>query len=144
MATIALGLISVLVTILFLIYKSKYSTLNQKVESIIKNLESPIRKGYYKLNCHQGLINYTGIIYVSEIDRYKNGESKISLDYVEIDTGDGKLDYQSAKSFLTKSFVSLMKTSEIEWLESENDLKELRKNKLEHLKDVLNENKRTN
>lgn len=135
--TIILSVALILNTILLLVYKSKYSNLNKKVSLCIKELETPLRKGYYTLTCHQGDIQYKGIIYVNEIDRYKNGDSKITLAYVEADCGDGKLDYQSAKSFLTRSFVTLMKTSDITWLESENDLKELRKHKLEILKNAL-------
>lgn len=135
--TIILSVALILNTILLLVYKSKYSNLNKKVSLCIKELNSPIRKGYYTLTCHQGDIKYTGIVYINEIDRYKNGDSKISLDYVEVDNGDGKLDYQSAKEFLTRTFITLMKTSDITWLESENDLKEQRKHKLEQLKNVL-------
>lgn len=125
-----------------LTFKSKYQTLKDKftkLDSFIKDVESPLRKGYYReKGWTQGNIKFDVIIFVSEIDRYKNGESRIKLDSVEIDVDKGAFNYNSAYNFAKNTFLTLRKTADIEWLESENEIRELRKSKLEHLKGALN------
>ena len=114
-------------------------TLIGELDSFIKDVESPLRKGYYReKGWTQGNIKFDVIIFVSEIDRYKNGESRIKLDSVEIDVDKAAFNYTSAYNFAKNTFLTLRKTADIEWLESENEIRELRKSKLEHLKGALN------
>ena len=83
------------------------------------------RIGFYKyINFYP---NYNAYIYVNEIDRYTDGYSKIEIDRIEVWN---KSCENSSKEKARDSFLSLKLTSEIEWLESENYIKRLRKEKL--------------
>lgn len=145
MTTIVLSLSLVLFISLFLYFfikynkeHKKYDALFSKTNQYISELNKPLRKGYYKTNCQQGSsIDYEAIIYVSEVDRYLNGDSKIRFNSVEIECGSGSINRNSAESFARKSFVTLVKTSDITWLESETEIKEQRRNKLEQLKEAM-------
>lgn len=143
MTTLVLSLIIMTLVSIFLFIKyktenKKYKDLFLKTNKYLVELNKPLRLGYYKMKCQQGgQIDYDAIVYVNEIDRYTNGDSKLRLNNFEIECSAGALDRNSAESFIGKSFVSLMKTSDITWLESENEIREQRKNKLEHLKDAL-------
>lgn len=84
------------------------------------------KHGFYMYN--KG--SYSAIVYVNEIDRFKDGYSKIKFDYAE-GIGNWKTDSKE-KSKL--DFISLITTDKVEWLESEEDIKKIRKEKLENLK----------
>lgn len=134
-------------------YKLKINNLNLKVESLsneknvlvkkIKDLKDIFKTNRY--GCYNGVVNllsdndkknnkngeqYDYIIYVKEIDRYTNGMSKIELIDIEVIAGYEISNYSWIKEAQTKRFCSVRKTSDIEWLESEESLKELRKEKL--------------
>lgn len=74
--------------------------------------------------------SYESIIYVKELDRYTNGMSKIEIVKIEVTSGFQIDQYSWIKEAQTERFSSIKKTSDIEWLESETSLKELRKEKL--------------
>lgn len=123
-------------------YSNTISVLNEKLNNI-KNLSISGRNGFYsdtvnllspedKKNGTSGETYYF-TIYVKELERYTNGMSKIKLINIEV-TGGFQIDqYSWIKESQEKRFSSLKKTSEIEWLEIEQDLKELRKEKLEKI-----------
>lgn len=118
--------------------KKKYNELFSKVNNILIDIDKPLRRGYYTMSCNQNVtIDYSPIIFVKEIDRYTNGKSKIKLDRIEISCGDRNFGYSSAEIFVEKEFKSLVETSDITWLESEIEIKEQRRNKLAHLKEVI-------
>lgn len=125
---------------LFLINLVKNKKLSL-LKSEIEIYSNPIRKGYYKLSCTQGdsknAISWIGIIFVSEIDRYTNGESKIKLDKIELKCGTNNFNSDSAEKYVRTSFISVVITSDITWLESEIAIKEMRKNKLAQLKEKM-------
>jgi hypothetical protein len=79
--------------------------------------------GFYKM------LNSSVIIYIKEIDRYTNGYSKIKLDYIDTESS-------YYKKIAKENFKSLIKTVNIEWLESEDCLKNTRKEKLSKLKKI--------
>lgn len=81
---------------------------------------------------------YDCIVYVKELDKYTNGESRIQLNSIEVISGFDLNQYEWIKKVLKNKFSSVKKTSDIEWLESVNEIKELRKNKLEKLENHLN------
>ena len=129
--------------ILFLIYKVKYNKLNKKINSVIKELTTPIRRGFYQMNCNQSNIlqktlKYEPVVYVDEIERYSNGLSKIKLAYVEISCGNPHFNLNSANDFVKKEFKSLIKTSDVVWLETEISIKEKRKEKLQRIEELFN------
>ena len=99
-----------------------------KLKSSIKEYNSigTGRYGFY--NYASG--SYIAIVYVDEIDRYKDGYSKIKINHVEA-TGNWK---SETIERVRNNFITLMLTNKIEWLESEDDIKKIRKEKLENLK----------
>ena len=80
---------------------------------------------------------YNVIIYVKEIDRFTNGMSKIQLTSIELVSGFDPSQFEWVKTSMKNKFKSIKKTSDIEWLESEDAIKKLRKDKLEKLKQTL-------
>ena len=109
-----------------------------------------MRKGHYAKSFYQQKIGdsednkiiYDVEIFVSELDRYTNGESKIKLEYLEIipavsANNNIKFDYGHANEFVKGCFNSIKNTSEITWLESEASIKEMRKDKLAQLKKAI-------
>lgn len=155
---IGLGTFFIL-SVLFLIFYIKERNKNDKMASNLKKLEDdlvvlnnkykiavedlkPKKIGYYK-----GTINlvdkddpknnnknpYDYVVYIKEVEKYTNGDCKISLDHIDVIAGFDPHQYDWIKRSVTMRFPTLMKISDIEWLETEDDLKELRKQKLEKL-----------
>jgi len=117
-------------TIVFLgvsiFYIKKYNKLKKsinKYEEIGTN-----RSGFY-INNKGG--NDAAIVYIDELDRYTTGYSKVKIKSVESLNPNYKED---SISYAYKKFVSLMETSDIIWLESEDNIKKIRKEKLEQIK----------
>ncbi len=115
----------------------KYTNLTEKV----KNLNSEhLREGYYEESIHfteekgsKTVDSYKCICYVYETDKYTNGESKCILDRIEVISGYHPHNYEMAKNTIRRKFLTVRPTIEIEWLEREEDLKILRKKKLEKI-----------
>ena len=77
-----------------------------------------------------GFYKKAGIyVHVSEIDRYTNGYSHIKLDRI-VSTSSYYI------GLIKNDFQSMVKTIEIEWLESEENIKHLRKEKLDKLRKI--------
>ena len=104
------------------------------------SLDESFKKQYsqFMINRFASSVNLY-IIPLSEIDRYTNGESKISLDKIEISCGNKLFNRSGGESFIRNDFQSLIKTTDITWLESEQSIKEARKNKLAQLKERMTE-----
>jgi len=149
--------LTILFLTLFIINRKKVT----KLKSIIKNKDNVIvsrnaaiqefksilatnRQGYYdeNINLTDSETNtskpYTVYVYVKEIERYTNGMSKIQLIKSEVVSGYSPNQYLWVKECVEKRFSSVKKSSEIEWLEVEEDLKEMRKEKLNK---ILNKDK---
>jgi len=73
--------------------------------------------------------DYTTMIYIKEIDRYTNGYSKIIIDNIETSSS-------MRKEMILRDFKYLVRTERIEWLESEDYIKQSRKEKLSKLKKI--------
>jgi len=73
---------------------------------------------------------YNTCIYVTEIDRYTNGQSKIKLDKVEILSGFDHGQYNWVKTLTKEQFCSIKNTADITWLESEVSIVKQRKDKI--------------
>ena len=153
---IALGVClptSILFLVLYLKMKKKYVETDsnlQKANTLIsayedlKNLSN--RKGYYEnvINLmspedkKNGLKGepYTCILYVKELDRYTNGMSKIEVTNIELISGFDSSQFDHVKRTMRTKFSSLKKTTEVEWLESEDNIKEIRKQKLKKLSEI--------
>ena len=126
--------LSLIISLIFGVsYFYKYINLKNRFAKLLK----PLRTGYYIESCEQTTrvgvkFDFNGYVYINEIDRYTNGESKISLNRIEI-RSDGSINMSDADSFVRNRFVSVVKTSDITWLESEQSIKDMRKEKLEQL-----------
>ena len=133
----SLAFISIICFVLYKKIHNKYNSLIDKIGSLIEELSTPLRKGYYTINCQQGdCLDYTAYVYVIEIDRYTSGESKIKIDHIEIICNYGEINRYSAADFVRDNFKSIKKTANIIWLDSEQSIKDNRKNKLRQLKEA--------
>lgn len=133
-----LTIVSFIFSMLFFIYLYKYI----KIKKVLNELNKPLRKGYYK----QGLVTKSKInfseekeefystIYVIELDRYTSGESKIKIDYIEPGIQESKMPKSKIENFIKETFKSIVKTSDINWLDSELSIKEMRREKLSKIK----------
>jgi len=74
---------------------------------------------------------YTAIVYVNEIDRYTNGFCVIKINSIE--TTCRQMYHNDTIEMIRNSFITLRKVSDIEWLESEENIKKIRKEKLEKI-----------
>lgn len=124
--------------------ENENNILNQKLKIAVEDI-TPKRHGYYKDSLrlvspeeHKtgtgGGEKYEFILYVTEVERYLNGESKIILNDIEVISGYDSSQYDYVKTSFKRRFVSIKNTVDIEWLESENAVKEMRKQKLERIK----------
>lgn len=109
------------------------SNFNKKIEELNKPLN---KKGYYIKNLVQNdTMKFKAMVYVEELDRYTNGTSKIKISDIEFfDISNGGIDLRSAERFVKKGFNSVKKTSDIEWLDSIDSIKKIRKSKIEEIK----------
>ena len=141
MTLILIFLLSIVGILYLYFYKTlsnKYNSLISKVGSLVDELNKPLRFGYYvEAYIQNNSIKYSPIIFISEIDRYTNGESKIKIERIELGCSDYAFDSMSAEGFTKRDFKSLRKTADIVWLESEQSIKDVRRKKLEQLKQSL-------
>lgn len=122
---------SIILLLLFfsnLFMYNKYNKLKAEINSY--NNIGTGRYGFYN-NIITTYSDYNAIIYVIELDRYLDGYSKIKIDKIE---PFNKRYSSKAIELANENFLTLKTTSKIEWLESEDYIKKLRKEKL----DVLN------
>ena len=75
--------------------------------------------------------------YVQELDKYTNGDSKIKLKEVEVVAGFSRSNYPDVKDVITQKFCSIKESKDVEWLESEEDIKTQRKKKLKAIKEKI-------
>lgn len=120
----------------------KYNNLYNNVNDKLKELNKPLRLGYYKESLKvqetgKPDISFEAIVYVDEIARYTNGECRIQINSIEPGISNTVINSSSVEQYIRNKFITLVKASDIEWLENESEIKELRRNKLEHLKEVL-------
>ena len=137
--TTILILALVLVSTLYLLSILKNRNKNKKINTILDEIKKPIRHGYFtknleitnKLNSTAANIEFEPLVYDS------NGLSKIEIDKIEPGISNDAYSSEKIKKFIRSGFKSLMSTNDITWLESEESIKEMRRNKLEKLKEVL-------
>lgn len=157
--TIVFFLLSIIFFILYLRMKNKYIKTDEELQdsqkfnkvlnstlSSIKDELTTKRIGYYEdsvniLSPEDHRNNKPGdaykiITHVKELDRYTNGMSKISITDMEVISGFDTYQYEYVKKCMGNKFQSVKKTSDIEWLESEESLKEVRKQKLEKIMNI--------
>lgn len=121
-----------LALIISLVFVFNFYKKYQKLKISIKEYEDigTGRKGFYEY----GTTNlYHSIVYVKELDRYTDGYSKIKFEGIE---AYNRYNYNNALETIKSSFISLKKTDSIDWLESEDHIKKVRKEKLENIKKI--------
>lgn len=121
--------------VILLIISTLFFTKFRKLKKYIKSYEEigTGRVGFY-MDCKSGYYsNYKSIVYIKELDRYNNGYSKIVIDRIEpID----KSSSINAIKYITRNFITLKETENIDWLESEDAIKKSRKEKLENINKI--------
>ena len=130
------------VLVLSLIVNVIYFLKTKKFKLTLKELDSPLRYGYYKTTLTlteigKDELDFEPIVYVNEIDRYTNGKSKIQISSIDPGIAESKVSRSRVEGYIKSQFKSLVDSSEIDWLESESAIKEQRRTKLEKLKKVL-------
>ena len=122
----------------------KYKSLKDIVESFLSESNKHARRGYIKFslskeNKSDGTEEkFESLVTVKELDRYTNGESKVEIESINPGISEEKMSKKRIEDYIRTQFISIIKTTEVTWLESEETIKEQRKNKLERLKEVLN------
>jgi hypothetical protein len=117
-----LGILGIALILSNLYFIYKYTILQKQVLSYEKIGTG--RYGFYKVDSR-------AIIYVVELDRYKDGYSKIKIDNIE---PYNSIDPDRSERSARASFVTLRPTKDIEWLESEDAVRKMRKEKLDQIK----------
>lgn len=145
-------ILSIFLYIRYRHYKVNYENLSEKYKDVrkdIREMNKSLRKGYYeeKVNfCEtkggQG-DPYDCVVYIEELDRYTNGDSKIKLTKVEVINGFHSNLYSQARSAVERKFCTIKPTKDIEWLESEGKLKEKRREKLNLILEKIEEKEKT-
>jgi hypothetical protein len=71
------------------------------------------------------------------LDRYTNGESEIKIDKIDYGIVNSVVNHDIIKDYLENNIPSIIKTSDVTWLKSEESIKKIRKQKLEQLKQII-------
>lgn len=131
---LVLAIIALVVALVFLAGTIFFSYKYLTIKKLVKEYEEigTGRYGFYNFGSSSS--SYRAIVYVDELDRYTDGYSKIRINRIEpTSISSYKRD---SKEKAENDFISLKLTSEIEWLESEDHIKKLRKEKLDKLNKV--------
>jgi hypothetical protein len=115
--------------------KEKLTVVSKEKDEIIKNIFSKSRKGvvYKETTIENGTIYGKTTVYIEEIEKYKNGYSKVKIIDIESISNTSDFNNERVNNFVRDNFVSLIKTDKVEWLEIEEDIMEQRKNKLKQI-----------
>lgn len=121
----------------------KHKILKDKVDSFLAESKKHTRRGYIKFSLSTTSKStgveekFESLVTVKEIDRYTNGESKVEIESIDPGISEERMSKKRIEDYIKTQFISIIKTTDVTWLESEESIKEQRKNKLEHLKEVL-------
>ena len=116
----------IIIAILFisnLIFIIKYFKIKKEIKKYFEIGTG--RNGFY-LHKHWGYVEKNSYVFIKEIDRYSNGYSEIIIDKIEPLRAEYSIESnRDAKN----KFVTLKLTKDIEWLEGEEHLKKIRREK---------------
>lgn len=130
----------IIIFILF-VFLLNYFFKYKKTKKLLENIYNPLRRGYYKCQFSAKIDNtpFETTVFVNEIERYKSGESKIELSEIEYGVSELIVTHSKIDDHIKSGFKSIVKTSDIDWLELEDDLLQERKNKiLKLIKNIKN------
>lgn len=74
--------------------------------------------------------NYSVVVHILELEKYKNGYSKIKINYLDSNNGYNPSQYNYINDITRKRFNTIVLTSDITWLDKNIDLNKLRKKKI--------------
>lgn len=126
-------ILSYLLIMTFLKLKKVEKEFSLFKDEIEKNFN--IRKGFI-LKSFTHKVNKTDTdfkVYMKEIERYKNGLSKVELEKIELIKNNNVLsdkNIEILKNNIKREFSQTQKTDDVEWLEVEVSIKNERKKKL--------------
>jgi len=123
--------------------KEKTADLNKKLEDVVNDrlINLHLRTGFYEYTTHllkkgndpNDYDVYKSVIYVTELEKYQNGYSKVRLDKIDIISGVNMDNYEYVKKTQSKKFKEIIESKDVTWLEKDKDLTEVRKDKLERI-----------
>ncbi len=131
-----MNFVLIVLSILVLLFMMLFFNKNAKLKRIVNEILDERRIGFYNSS---GLYlekdpndKFYCRIFVEEVENYTNDMSKIKLHKIEVHRcpKDGGGMINNVKSKITNEFSTLRKTDSIEWLETLENVKELRKAKL--------------
>ena len=98
-----------LLSIAFLIssvYGIHQYTVNKEYIKVLNELKNPLRKGIYEVNLVQGeKEKFTSDVHVIEIERYKNGKSKVEIINIDYNTDDGVVSHKKIDKYIHDKIV---------------------------------------
>jgi len=141
----------------YLLYKKKEE--NKKLKTTEKTLKENLKENILNLKLREGFYemtfklaekedtndssDYDTKIHVIETEKYVNGYSKIKHVKTDVLSGFSPNQYEYVKTLSVRKFDTLVETDNIEWLEVDQDIKELRINKINSvLKEIENDGKK--
>ena len=128
---VLLIVVSLVMTYFFIAERNK----NIKIKNVVFSNK---RTGTYEVSYGiDGNFNMLVKFFIDEVEKYKNGTSKIKLDHIEI----VKSPINSRNALIEKAqkeFSSIRKSNDIDWLEIDESVKSIRRKKL---KEIMNINK---
>jgi len=132
--------IACLITSIILFNKNtKISDKNKILKDTLKEQHKGLfnRKGFYEASYNidhdKKTYVYKYMVHVEELEKYINGYSKLKFIKVDMVHGFNLNTYAHVIKSATQDFTEICETNEITWLESENDIIEMRKLKLERV-----------
>ena len=139
---IILGCLLFAMLIVVAVLYNQQQLLEQKFKDVVneKLLNLTLRTGFYEYTTHllkgdntKKYDIYVCMIYVTELEKYDNGYSKIKLDNISIVSGVDISKYNWVKKCVTEKFNQIIESKDVTWLEKNKDISEVRKDKLERI-----------
>ncbi len=131
---------------LYIILKKTKSVV-EVLKNSINVLKNSIEVELIKLNHREGFYDgsfnlvsakdehhtYNYRLYVYEMEKYKNGYSKLKILKIDIVRGFDNKQYEYIKKLATENFLEIQETKNITFLDRDIDITQLRKDKLERI-----------
>jgi hypothetical protein len=147
MITVILSLILILSLSSFIILFLSYKKLKNRYNEIIEVLKKPtLRHGYFETPListdatSKIETTFNPVVYVKELDRYTNGTCEVEIVKIIPKISSEKQSHNKVFKYIKDNFSPIMKISEITWIESEIEIKEIRKNKIKNILKNINNN----
>lgn len=131
-------------TTLILLYLNfkKSKKLKSFRSDLDKILSHKKRNGYYieklkKTDLNGKVHSFNATVFITEIEKYSDNKSKVKITSIEPGVSTHIVNKNVIENFIKDNFKSIVKTSDIHWLEVEKNILIERRKKLKKLKDSL-------